>query len=204
MKIREKWIISLFGILSFGFTVLGLFVYQKNSKIQENIAVMSCNNWGLSFQEEGKAPIIDVDKEELQKLNGYYLGSEEEKKIYLTFDAGYENGNTEKILDSLKENNVKAAFFLVGNYLETCPDIVKRMVEEGHIVGNHTYHHKDMETLITKDVFEKELYDLEVLYKEITGKDMPKFYRPPQGKYSSEQLLWAKENGYKTCFWSLA
>ena len=109
---------------------------------EKSVSVISNNNWGLSFQEDGKAPVIDIDKEKLQNLNGYYLGNEETGKIYLTFDAGYENGNTEKILDALKENNVKAAFFLVGNYLETCPEIVKRMVEEGHIVGNHTYHHK--------------------------------------------------------------
>lgn len=204
MQKKEKWIIGVLGIASFCLAVLGIFVNQNKINTRESITVMSSNNWGLSFQEEGKAPVIDVDKQELQKLNGYYLGSEKEKKIYLTFDAGYENGNTEKILDALKENDVKAAFFLVGNYLETCPELVKRMVEEGHIIGNHTYHHKDMATLTTEESFVKELTNLEVLYKEITGKEMPKFYRPPQGKYSKEQLLWAKNKGYKTCFWSLA
>lgn len=204
MQIKEKWIISVLGIFSCCLAILGIFVSQNKKKISESITVMSSNNWGLSFQEEGKAPIIDADKQELVELEAYYLGNEKEKKIYLTFDAGYENGNTEKILDALKENDVKAAFFLVGNYLETCPDIVKRMVEEGHIVGNHTYHHKDMEALTTEEAFIKELTDLEVLYKKIINKDMPKFYRPPQGKYSKEQLLWAKKNGYKTCFWSLA
>lgn len=202
---KEKWIIFLSGIMFLGFLGIGGAIYQHNMRFGFEIQnVMSSNNWGLSFQEEGKAPVIDVDKEKLQELNGYYLGNEDEKKIYLTFDAGYENGNTEKILDALKENDVKAAFFLVGNYLETCPEIVKRMVDEGHIVGNHTYHHKDMATLTTKDSFMKELTDLETLYKETVGSDMPKFYRPPQGKFSEEQLEWAKDNGYKTCFWSLA
>ena len=203
MQKKEKWIIGMFGMLSLCLAIAGGIIGQKRG-MEKTIAVVSSNNWGLSFQEEGKAPVIDVDKEKLQELNAYYLGNEGEKKIYLTFDAGYENGNTEKILDALKENDVKAAFFLVGNYLETCPEIVRRMVEEGHIVGNHTYHHKDMATLTTENSFLKELTDLEVLYKEIVGSDMPKFYRPPQGKYTEKQLQWAKEKGYKTCFWSLA
>ena len=203
MQKKEKWIVGTLGALSICLAVVGVFV-SRNRETADSIAVMSSNNWGLSFQEEGKAPVINVDKEKLKELDGYYIGDEEKKKIYLTFDAGYENGNTEKILDALKENNVKAAFFLVGNYLETCPEIVKRMVEEGHIVGNHTYHHKDMATLTSKEAFVKELEDLEALYKKVTGKDMPKFYRPPQGKFNEEQLQWAKSEGYKTCFWSLA
>lgn len=203
MQRKEKCIITILGLLSLCLVVTGAIISQKENA-GNSVSVMSSNSWGLSFQEEGKAPVIDVDKEKLQELNGYYLGNEEDKKIYLTFDAGFENGNTKKILDALKENDVKAAFFLVGNYLETCPDIVKRMVDEGHIVGNHTYHHRDMATLTTKEAFMKEITDLEVLYKEIIGTDMLKFYRPPQGKYSNEQLQWAREEGYKTCFWSLA
>lgn len=204
MQKKEKWIIYGLGILSLCMTVMGAFWAQNKRNVNESIAVASSNNWGLSFQEEGKAPVTDVDGSKLEELNAYYLGNENDKKIYLTFDAGYENGNTEQILDVLKENDVKAAFFLVGNYLETCPDIVKRMVKEGHIVGNHTYRHKDMATLTAKESFLKELTDLEDLYKEIVGEDMPKYYRPPQGKFNEEQLQWAKEAGYKTCFWSLA
>ena len=194
--------ISLSLIFTFALGFLG-FKHKNNSllEVMNNMTVM---NWGLSFQEEGKAPVIDVNKEFLEQYDAYYLGDEENKKIYLTFDAGYENGNTEKILDILKEQQVKATFFLVGNYMEKCPEIVKRMVEEGHIVGNHTYHHKDMATLIDKESFLKELTDLEKYYKNITGSEMPKFYRPPQGKYTEQQLTWAKEEGYKTCFWSLA
>ena len=203
MQKKQTWILSLFGIVSLTMAVMG-GVIAHNRSVEDYAQVSASNNWGLSFKEDGKAPEIDSDREQLKKLNGYFLGNEKDKKIYLTFDAGYENGNTEKILDALKENEVKAAFFLVGNYLETCPDIVKRMEKEGHIVGNHTYHHKDMATLKTEESFIKELADLELLYKEIVGKDMTKFYRPPQGKYSENQLNWAKNYGYKTCFWSLA
>ena len=124
--------------------------------------------------------------------------------IYLTFDSGYENGSTEKILDTLKKHNAPAAFFLVGNYIQKNADLVRRMVDEGHIVGNHTMHHYDMSKLTDKEAFSKELQDLETLFQETTGKDLPKFYRPPQGIYSQENLLMAKELGYKTVFWSLA
>ena len=104
----------------------------------------------------------------------------------------------------LKANQVPAAFFLVGNYIEKNPDLVKRMVAEGHIVGNHTMHHYDMSKLGDKAAFSKELTDLEALYRDTVGAEMPKFYRPPQGIYSEENLRQAKELGYKTVFWSLA
>ena len=124
--------------------------------------------------------------------------------LYLTFDAGYENGCTAKILDVLKKHQVPAAFFLVGNYLERNPDLVRRMVEEGHIVGNHTMHHYDMSKISDKETFTKELQDLEALYRQVTGQELQKFYRPPQGIYSETNLEMAKALGYKTVFWSLA
>lgn len=161
-------------------------------------------NWGLSFQEEGKAPVGNASAEFLKQYDSYYVGNSQEKVIYLTFDAGYENGYTPAILDTLKKHNVKAAFFVVGNYIETSPDLVKRMVEEGHIVGNHTYHHPDMSQISSMESFREEMESLEALYQETTGQEMQKFYRPPQGKYSEDNLKMAKELGYQTIFWSLA
>ena len=161
-------------------------------------------SWGLSFRQEGAPPIGNAGKDQLRAYDAAYIGDSTRKVLYLTFDAGYENGCTEKILDVLKDQQVPAAFFLVGNYLETNADLVRRMVEEGHIVGNHTMHHYDMSRLTGKDAFSAELQDLEVLYREVTGREMPKFYRPPQGIYSEENLRMAKELGYKTVFWSLA
>ena len=160
--------------------------------------------WGLSFRQDNTAPIGPASSEELQRFHAAYLGNTQEKVIYLTFDAGYENGCTEKILDVLKKQDVPAAFFLVGNYIEKNADLVRRMVAEGHIVGNHTMHHPDMSKLDTKESFSKELTDLEALYRSITGKEMPKYYRPPKGVYSKENLRYAKELGYHTGFWSLA
>ena len=151
-------------------------------------SALSTGSWGLSFRQEGAPPIGNVG----------------EKVLYLTFDAGYENGCTAKILDTLKEKQVPAAFFLVGNYIRQSPDLVRRMVAEGHTVGNHTMHHYDMSRLSDKAAFSKELTDLEALYKETVGQELPKFYRPPQGIYSEENLKMAQELGYKTLFWSLA
>ena len=160
-------------------------------------------SWGLHFGAEGQPPQGTDGIDQLKKWDAAYIGDTSQRVIYLTFDAGYENGNTEKILDILKKHQVSAAFFLVGNYLEKNQDLVRRMVEEGHIVGNHTMHHPDMQK---KDgaAFAKELTDLEELFRQITGKEMPKYYRPPQGLYSQENLQIAQSMGYKTVFWSLA
>lgn len=161
-------------------------------------------NWGLSFQEEGKTPAGNATFEELAQYDAFYAEQTDEKVLYLTFDAGYENGNTASILDTLKKHNVSATFFVVGTYIESEPELVKRMAQEGHIVGNHTWHHPDMSQIATMDAFKKELVDVEDAYRDATGEEMTKFYRPPQGKYSESNLKMAQELGYKTFFWSLA
>ena len=172
--------------------------------VQFSHSVIETGAWGLSFRQENTAPIGPASAEELARFDAAYLGNTQEKVIYLTFDAGYENGCTEQILDVLKTHNVPAAFFLVGNYIEKNADLVRRMVEEGHIVGNHTMHHYDMSQLSDKEAFQKELTDLEALFLEVTGKELPKYYRPPQGTYSKDNLIMARDMGYKTVFWSLA
>lgn len=167
-------------------------------------ALLFTENWGLGFGESGKCPTGNSSAEELQKYNAYYVADTQEKKIYLTFDCGYENGNTEAMLDALKKHDVKATFFVVGHYLESAPDIVKRMVAEGHTVGNHTYHHPDMSKISDATAFQKEMDDVRTLYQELIGEEMPMYYRPPQGKYSLSNLQMAKDLGYSTFFWSLA
>lgn len=161
-------------------------------------------NWGLSFQEDGAPPIANATFDELEKYNAFYAQKTDEKVLYLTFDCGYENGNTAAILDALKKHKAPATFFVVGNFISSSPDMVKRMYKEGHIVGNHTYHHPDMSKISTKEAFEKELGDVENLYKDITGENMTRYYRPPQGKYNTDNLQMAKDMGYHTFFWSLA
>jgi len=161
-------------------------------------------DWGLSFPTQGEPPSGNASPEELAKYDAYYLGDTTQKVIYLTFDCGYENGNTEPILDALKKHQAPATFFVVGHYLESAPQLVKRMVEEGHCVGNHTYHHLDMSKISDMESFRKEMDDVAELFRQITGKELSMYYRPPQVKYSVENLKMAKELGYKTFFWSLA
>ena len=167
-------------------------------------SAMETGSWGLSFRQEGAPPIGTAGADQLRAYDAAYLGNTGEKVLYLTFDAGYENGCTASILDTLKKHEVKAVFFLVGNYLEKNADLVRRMADEGHTVGNHTMHHYDMSAISDPAAFAKELQDLEKLYRETTGQELPKYYRPPQGVYSEENLRQAKALGYKTLFWSLA
>lgn len=174
---------------------------------RESITVSSqteITNWGLKFNNEGEAPIGNATVDFLKQYHSYFIGDMNKKTIYLTFDAGYENGYTPHILDVLKKHNVKAAFFVVGNFIKENPDLINRMVAEGHIVGNHTYHHPDMSKISDMESFKKELVSLEELYKDTTGLDMRKFYRPPQGKFNENNLKQANELGYQTIFWSLA
>ena len=203
---NKKTILHIAGVLllfvcSF---LAGRLLAEKTAAPASASIAQATENWGLSFQTDGQPPTANATFDELKKYNAYYAEDTKEKVLYLTFDCGFENGNTENILNALKKHKAPATFFVVGNYLSTSPELVKRMEKDGHIVGNHTYHHPDMSQISTKEAFEKELKDVEDEYKEITGKEMTKFYRPPQGKYSSENLQMAKEFGYSTFFWSLA
>lgn len=139
------------------------------------------------------------------KYDTYYLGDVSKKELYLTFDEGYEyNDNTNKILDILKINNVPAAFFVVKPYIEDNPQVVQRMVNEGHLVCNHSSHHPSMASIRDEEKFAKELKEVEESFKALTGKDMPKYFRPPMGKYSELSLSRTQALGYKTIFWSFA
>lgn len=138
------------------------------------------------------------------KYDCYYIGDQSKKVIYLTFDEGYEKGYTGKILDALKKHNVKAAFFVVKPYITQNPDLVKRMVNEGHLVCNHSARHPSMPSIIDENKFKKEFTDVEEAYTKVTGKKMPKYFRPPMGKYSELSLYNTKKLGYKTIFWTFA
>lgn len=175
-----------------------------SSSVQSASGGASSGNWGLSFQEEGQCPQGNVSIEELAEYNAYYAQDTEEKVLYLTFDAGYENGNTETILNALKKHNVSATFFVVGTYIESEPELIQRMIDEGHTVGNHTWHHPNMSGIETMEEFKKELTAVEDAFRQTTGQEMTKYYRPPQGIYSESNLEMAKELGYQTFFWSLA
>ena len=163
-------------------------------------------DWGLFFEHPGsfEQPSGNASPEDLAWYDAYYMGNAEDKVLYLTFDCGYENGNTEPILAALKKHNVKATFFVTGAFLESAPDMAKKIAEEGHTVGNHTYNHPDMAAIADLESFQKELDDVSDLFYEITGTELAPYYRPPQGKCNVDNLKMAQELGYATVFWSLA
>ena len=201
-----------FFILAVSFSagsIVGLvrthFSFSQTTSSSPVASILSASeNWGLSFQEEGKRPVGNATIQELAEYHAFFAADTAEKKLYLTFDCGYENGNTPAILAALKKHQAPAVFFAVGNFVRDNPDLIKQMVAEGHIVGNHTMTHPDMSKISSEDSFQKEIQGVEKIYKETTGKEMEKFYRPPQGIYSTENLAMAKELGYSTFFWSLA
>lgn len=214
MKLIEKGVFDLFIVIRKKQLIVAalccLVLLSVPSLVKHGLhrvvpaSAPATTNWGLKFQNEGETPIGNATPEYLKEFHSYFVGDTTEKKIYLTFDAGYENGYTPAILDALKKHNVKATFFVVGNFIKENPDLIKRMVSEGHIVGNHTYHHPDMSKIADQESFQKELTSLEELYEQTTGQKMQKFYRPPQGKFSESNLKQADQLGYKTIFWSLA
>ena len=184
-------------------SMLGVFTGQI-PRSQKTSSAAQSTGWGLSFQEEGKRPAGNASIDDLKQYNAYYASDTDQKIIYLTFDAGYENGNTPAILDALKKHQAPAVFFVVGNFIKDNPDLIRRILAEGHIIGNHTMTHPDLPQISSMDAFQKELQDVEELYTSLTGEAMTKFYRPPQGIYSTQNLSMARELGYHTFFWSLA
>ena len=159
-------------------------------------------SWWFKRNQNNTPPSAQYDIA-IGKYDAYYLGETQKKTIYLTFDEGYENGYSEKILDVLKEYDVKAAFFVTKSYIRDNPELIKRMVAEGHIVGNHSVTHPDM-TKLTAEQIATEINDCAAYFKEVTGQEMPHFFRPPEGVYSIHSLEQTQALGYKTIFWSFA
>ncbi len=158
--------------------------------------------WGLKKVENSEPEVPNTWKEMLKKYDGYYIGNTDEKVMYLTFDEGYENGYTGKILDVLKKTKTPAAFFVTGPYIDNEPELIKRMVNEGHIVGNHTVNHPSMPD-VTDEKITEELSTLNEKFNKLTGENM-RFMRPPRGEFSERTLATIQKNGYKTIFWSIA
>ena len=190
-------------------TTLALLTLIMSALCFVSAVSAEAQGWYCVRNKEHKQPILDAAQKFIEQLGGYYVDrkysdTNEEKVVYLTFDAGYENGNVEKILDVLKAEEVKGGFFILGNLITRNTELVKRMADEGHTVCNHTLRHKDMTKVATKEEFAAELASLESLYREHTGREMAKYYRPPEGKYDEKTMRFANELGYKTIFWSLA
>jgi peptidoglycan-N-acetylmuramic acid deacetylase len=159
--------------------------------------------WGIKREDNHEQPDLgSKNKELITKYNGIALGNSEQKYIYLTFDLGYEAGYTEKILDALKENEVQATFFVTAHYVNSASDILQRMIDEGHIVGNHTCNHYSMPDLSDEEI-QTEVMKLHQTIYEKYGYEM-KYIRPPKGEFSERTLSICESLGYKTVMWSFA
>ncbi len=160
-------------------------------------------SYGLGRTKDHSRPTPGSELVNLIKTNNsIYIGNDE-KEVYLTFDCGFEDGYTAAILDALKETDTKAIFFITGHYLTSATNLVKRMIEEGHVIGNHSYYHKDY-SKITQEEMIKDLTKLEQEFTSLTGTTMSHYFRPPEGKISTSSLEFLSSKGYKTIFWSLA
>lgn len=159
--------------------------------------------WGFGRGKDHSQAILDKKPFEiLNQYNGIAMGNKNSNKIYLTFDSGFEAGFTEDILKTLKKTNVKAAFFITAHYLNTSEDLVKKIIEEGHIIGNHTVNHKDI-TSLSDEELKKEVMNLHTAVLEKTGYEM-KYFRPPKGEFSEHSLNYLKNLGYISVLWSNA
>ncbi len=194
--VKSTITLSLLALFLVGL-LAGTFLTRREPAIETG-------SWGLSFPKEGEAPVGNAAREQLAAYDAAFVGDPEEPVLYLTFDLGYENGNTAQILDILQKHEAPAAFFVVGTYVARNPELVRRMAAEGHIVGNHTWHHYDMSKIADEAVFQEELQSVADAYEDLTGSPMSRYYRPPQGIYSEDNLKLAQRLGYRTVFWSLA
>ena len=176
-----------------------LFVFMSLSPVY----AASGYGWGYKKNNDNEKPDVGKYKGILEKYDAYYVDDSNEKNIYLTFDNGYEEGYTEDVLNVLKKESVPATFFVTGHYVKEEPELVKRMVDEGHIIGNHSYHHPDF-TIMRKAEIKQELDDLEQAVAEVSDQKELQYLRPPRGIFSENTLKWTNELGYTHIFWSLA
>ena len=194
-------------------TIVCIFTFSvmmiNNSANQTSITTSTSSlsnkkiGWGIKRNDNHEQPDLgSKNKELLEKYDGIAMGNKEKKLVYLTFDEGHEAGYTPKLLDILKQNNVKAAFFITAHYLNTQPELVQRMIDEGHIVGNHTVNHKSMPDL-TDEQIKSEVMNLHTTIYEKYGYEM-KYIRPPKGEYSERTVNFTNTLGYKTVMWSFA
>jgi len=159
--------------------------------------------WGFKRNNEHKCPDIGFYAREIEGTSTYYVGSFDYKHVYITFDAGYDNGVLAGILDVLKEKKIKSTFFVTGDFIKRESELLKRIVNEGHLVGNHTWSHRNITTLSFEEL-SSELGKVEIAYRNVVGIEMPKLFRPPAGSFNREALLRVQKLGYSTVFWSIA
>src|SRR5690625_1323952 len=185
---KQIWIVL--GLL---LLVVPLFQFER----------VEAYGWGYKKSSSEQIPDVGKYEEIIAEHFAFYADKQTQKDVYLTFDNGYEAGYTEKILNILQQEKVPATFFLTGHYIEEEPALVKRMVKDGHIIGNHSYHHPDFTTM-SKTEIKQELKLVEDAVAKITEQTEMKYVRPPRGTFNEQTLQWTNELGYISVFWSLA
>ncbi len=194
--------LAVTGLIAIGVILTAMCIMPQAQTVSADAE--TAYDWYFKQTSPGEQPTVCDNVDFLGEYDVVYMGEDTVKRIYLTFDMGYENGYTERILDALKAHDATAAFFVTGHYLDTNPDIIKRMTEEGHLVCNHTDKHADLTSIADEEQFRAQVEGLAERYKELTGEDMPKLLRPPEGKYSERQLEMSEKLGYTNVFWSFA
>lgn len=192
----RKKLISAITLIAIIVTSTQIYHAQAKSKM--------CFSWYTVPTKNEERPKEFAASDIIGKYDTIYLGSAEKKRIYLTFDAGYENGNVKKVLDTLNEKNVKGAFFVLPHFITANPGLVDEMNATGHLICNHSTTHRDMSKVENFEDFKKEICGIEDVYRQQTGKELAKYYRPPEGKFSQSNLENAQKLGYTTVLWSLA
>ena len=187
------------------FSISVISMNTKEAEIATNSSTVSNQKigWGIKRNDNHEQPDVGSNnKKVLEENKGICLGNKEKKSIYLTFDEGYEAGYTPQLLSTLKENQVKATFFITAHFVNTQPDLVQQMIDEGHIIGNHTVNHKSMPEL-TEEKIKTEVMDLHQVINEKFNYEM-KYIRPPKGEFSENTLQVTNRLGYTTVMWSFA
>lgn len=203
-KIKDKYVL-IFGITIIAIFTFSIILYKGNETVSTSSQEISNKKieWGIKRNDKHEQPDLgNLNKKLIDEAKGIAMGNRDSKKVYLTFDEGYEAGYTEKILEILKQNEVKACFFITAHYVNTSSDLVQKMLDEGHIIGNHTVNHKSMPSLINEQIKE-EVMKLHTTIYEKFGYEM-KYIRPPKGEYSERTLAYCNSLGYTTVMWSFA
>lgn len=200
------YMFSIVIIATFTFSVVNIMTnsrtIQTSSTTIDNLSNKKIE-WGIKRNNNNEQPDLgSLNKKILDEYNGISMGNKDSKKVYLTFDEGYEAGYTEKLLEVLKQNEVKATFFITAHYVNTQSELVEKMIEEGHIIGNHTVNHKSMPSL-TEEQIKNEVMNLHTAIYEKFDYEM-KYIRPPKGEYSEKSVAYCNTLGYTTVMWSFA
>jgi len=203
IKVFAKGKKKIGGVSMRKFMVTTLIFFLAFFCIQFNEVEARGYGWGYKKNSNNEIPDVGKYSEILREHGAYYVDDSGEKTLYLTFDNGYEQGYTDEILDVLKKEKVPATFFVTGHYVNSATDLIKRMVDEGHIIGNHSYHHPDF-TTVNKEVMKRELETLEQAVSKASNQKDIKYVRPPKGMFNQQTLEWANELGYIHVFWSIA